>query len=121
MMLQARCPVCVELIGVDEQALCCGCSQALHPGCLRTALMVDSRCALCRADLAVSGYTIGGVVAYPESRRFLGDALQLLGIMAALRELQSFTSIAARSANSIDATIRLMPGMLNDAGLALRV
>lgn len=57
--------------------MCCSCSQTLHAGCLRTALIIDSRCPLCRADLAIVGYTSNGAIRHPDPRRCYGSVTSL--------------------------------------------
>lgn len=43
-----------------EVASCSTCRQPLHASCLQEALALDSRCPLCRAELAIVGYSVGG-------------------------------------------------------------
>lgn len=47
-------------MGASDPALaeCGSCQQPLHDACLQTALAMDSRCPLCRAELAEVGYRV---------------------------------------------------------------
>ncbi|CAE8724359.1 unnamed protein product [Polarella glacialis] len=66
----SSCPICREAILSESFPTVCGkCHQALHEECLQTGLVTDSRCPLCRTDLASAGYSLRGEVHHPERRR----------------------------------------------------
>eukprot|EP00931_Biecheleriopsis_adriatica_P118389 TRINITY_DN93805_c0_g1_i1.p1 TRINITY_DN93805_c0_g1~~TRINITY_DN93805_c0_g1_i1.p1 ORF type:complete len:237 (-),score=37.60 TRINITY_DN93805_c0_g1_i1:24-734(-) len=104
-MAAASCPICTDALDAEsaELAVCRACCQAMHNDCLDRALLVDSRCPLCREDLSEVGYTVSGVDApHPETRRFSGDDEQLGLIMTFVTEC----SILTRSMRGIVKSLR---------------
>lgn len=70
MVERSECSLCLERFGSQELAFCSSCSQAFHAACLQLATTFDSRCPLCRTDLAACGYQVNGEVRHPVNRRF---------------------------------------------------
>jgi len=81
-VVSCDCAICSDTIerASDDVASCGSCSQPFHLECLRTALSVDSRCPLCREDVATVGYrcrSSTGIV-HPESRRLFGNLEEMV-------------------------------------------
>ena len=97
-----NCSVCHEVLASSDSRLpaipsasCNACSQRFHPDCLTWATDLDSRCPLCRADLAEVGFVVNSVVARPPRRRLTGQFPE--GFDQNLRDLIRITaSITAR-------------------------
>ena len=63
------CPICMELIVAGSEARCEACGQQLHAGCLIATHAEGGRaCPLCRADMIIEGYTVGGRFVRPLTR-----------------------------------------------------
>eukprot|EP00929_Paragymnodinium_shiwhaense_P120710 TRINITY_DN92738_c0_g1_i1.p1 TRINITY_DN92738_c0_g1~~TRINITY_DN92738_c0_g1_i1.p1 ORF type:complete len:303 (-),score=71.77 TRINITY_DN92738_c0_g1_i1:243-1151(-) len=69
------CPICRDTLSdaVRTNASCTSCTGVVHEECVKAAVDVDSRCPLCREDLASCGYLVNAELHYPETKRLRTD------------------------------------------------
>eukprot|EP00930_Biecheleria_cincta_P005455 TRINITY_DN106386_c0_g1_i1.p1 TRINITY_DN106386_c0_g1~~TRINITY_DN106386_c0_g1_i1.p1 ORF type:complete len:253 (-),score=28.62 TRINITY_DN106386_c0_g1_i1:81-773(-) len=84
------CPICTEQVEQATEALahCGACHQPVHEACLQQAVRFDSRCPLCREDLAIVGYRSKGATTRPQQQRFNGDERQRMQANELIREIR---------------------------------
>merc|ERR1740123_2785974 len=117
-----ECPICGEPLsllagGAPILAICASCRQPVHEGCLHAALALDSRCALCRAELADVGYTVGeGDLQRPKNRR-LQESLEPGGpanawvrsLLADMRVIVDAVTLLIRRVEALQQQQQLQP------------
>mmetsp|Transcript_19722 Transcript_19722/g.45946 ORF Transcript_19722/g.45946 Transcript_19722/m.45946 type:complete len:230 (+) Transcript_19722:45-734(+) len=82
-----RCPICTDEVNSDQAVATCGaCAKPIHLECLRHAMLVDSRCPLCRQDFAQVGYREGGSLHHPKMRRYAGEDHELSTVLRFVAE-----------------------------------
>eukprot|EP00931_Biecheleriopsis_adriatica_P116601 TRINITY_DN92222_c0_g1_i1.p1 TRINITY_DN92222_c0_g1~~TRINITY_DN92222_c0_g1_i1.p1 ORF type:complete len:220 (-),score=44.73 TRINITY_DN92222_c0_g1_i1:30-668(-) len=103
------CAICTEDIDVRACAACSVCRQELHQQCLEAVVREDSRCPLCRAELADAGYLLDGALVWPERRRREQDVSLAASELLSAELLEDLRSILRGLAEMHEASQRQKP------------